>query len=101
MPTNAVSHLIQLAKDLPTGLTFTNRLGSAYASDPENNNEPITIRIIDMPSDSQLHHDQQIAQEDAKNKEINNLANNINADPNNITIRITGVTGTFQIDNLP
>ena len=74
------------------GLTFTNPLGNAYVDDYENNNGQITIRFIDVPIDSQLDHDQQISQEDAKSTEIDSLTNNNNDDPDNITTRITGMS---------
>ena len=91
MPADAMSRVIQSAKDSPTGLHSTNQLGNTHADDPENNNRPITIGFIDAPTDSQIDHDQQIAQEDAEIEESNSLPNTDNVDPDNITIRITGV----------
>ena len=76
-----ISHVIKLAKGSPTGLTFADQLKNAYADDPENNTGPITIQFIDVPSDSQLDHDQQVAQEDAENMENGSLTNNNNIDP--------------------
>ena len=68
MHAKAISRVMQLAKDLLTGLTlFINPLGNTYGDDPENNNGPITIRFVDVPTDSQLYDDQQIAQEDDEN----------------------------------
>ena len=45
-----------------------------------------------MCPQTHLDHDQQIAQENVDNTEINSLTNNNNVDPDNITIRIIGVT---------
>ena len=43
MPTDAILHVTRLAKDMPTGLHFTDQLGNAHDGDPKNNTEPITI----------------------------------------------------------
>ena len=93
MPADTISRVTQLAKDMPNGLHFTDQLENTYVSNPENNPGPITIRFVDAPSDTQIIHDQQIAQEDTENTEIINLtSNNTSVDPDNITIRITGMT---------
>ena len=92
MPADAILRVTRLAKDMPNGLHFTDRLGNPHMNDPENNPGPITIRFVDTPPDSQNTHDQQITQEDAENNEIDNLTNNTTIDLDNITIRITGVT---------
>ena len=91
MPVDVISHVAQLVKDMPTGLHFTDRLGNPHADDPENNTGPMTIRFVDAPSDTQNIG--------VENTEIDNLTNNANVDPDNITIRITGVTDEEKNEN--
>ena len=100
MPSDMISHMIQLAKDSPAGLHFTDQLGNAYAGDLEINPGPITVWFIDAPLDSHIVHDKQIrAYEDAENMDMKSLTNNTDVNTKNITIIITGVTDEEENEN--
>ena len=99
MPADTILRMTRLAKGMPNGLHFTNQLGNPHADDPEKNTGQITIRFVDAPSDTQFIHDQQITPENVRNTKNDNLTNTTYIDPDNITIRIIGVTDEKNTDN--
>ena len=92
--------MIQLAKDSPTGLYFTNQLGNTYADDSKNNNGSIIIWFIDVITVFQVYHKQQIAHKDAETEQAmkaDDILTNTGNDPDiNTTIRIIGVNNNNE-----
>ena len=102
-PADAIMCVAHLAKDsLTAGLQFTDQLCNLYNDNPENNNEPITSWFLDAPQDAPLEHESKNVPVNAHLEQLtetsDSLNNTGNYDPDNITIRITGVNDQGQVD---